>query len=184
MATRDVFSADELAQLRGFPEIGRAELIRFFMLTPADEEFIRRFRDRKNMLGAAVQLCTLPWLGFVPDDVPAAPATAVARKRRPPIPRVRPACAAGWRPSPRGASGDPGELEHRPELAVDGPGQAQAGCRACHWISAWANSCAQPGRRHRPLGWTSTASLTGKVIMMRRGSRAAASPVAPPPRAI
>ena len=79
MATRDVFSADELVQLRGFPEIGRAELIRFFMLTPADEEFIRGFRDRKNMLGAAVQLCTLPWLGFVPDDVPAAPAAAVAR---------------------------------------------------------------------------------------------------------
>jgi hypothetical protein len=74
-----VFSADELVQLRGFPEIGRAELIRFFMLTPADEEFIRGFRDRKNMLGAAVQLCTLPWLGFVPDDVAAAPAAAVAR---------------------------------------------------------------------------------------------------------
>ncbi len=79
MATRDVFSADELAQLRGFPEIGRAELIRFFMLTPADEEFVRRFRDKRNVLGAAVQLCTLPWLGFVPDDVPAAPAAAVAR---------------------------------------------------------------------------------------------------------
>jgi hypothetical protein len=79
VATRDVFSADELAQLRGFPEIGRAELIRFFMLTPADEEFVRRFRDKRNVLGAAVQLCSLPWLGFVPDDVPAAPAAAVAR---------------------------------------------------------------------------------------------------------
>ena len=31
------------------------------------------------MLGAAVQLCMLPWLGFVPDDVTAAPAAAVAR---------------------------------------------------------------------------------------------------------
>jgi hypothetical protein len=71
-----VFSADELAQLRGFPEIGRAELIRFFMLTPADEEFVRRFRDKRNVLGAAVQLCTLPWLGFVPEDVPSAPAAA------------------------------------------------------------------------------------------------------------
>lgn len=30
-------------------------------------------------MGAAVQLCTLPWLGFVPDDVAAAPAAAVAR---------------------------------------------------------------------------------------------------------
>jgi hypothetical protein len=74
-----VFSADEFAQLRGFPEIGRAELIRFFMLTPGDEEFVRRFRDKRNVLGAAVQLCTLPWLGFVPEDVPAAPAAAVAR---------------------------------------------------------------------------------------------------------
>ena len=46
VATRDVFSADELAQLRGFPEIGRAELIRFFMLASADEEFVRKFRDR------------------------------------------------------------------------------------------------------------------------------------------
>ena len=79
VATRDVFSADELAQLRGFPEVGRAELIRFFMLTPGDEEFVRRFRDKRNVLGAAVQLCTLPWLGFVPEDVPAAPAAAVAR---------------------------------------------------------------------------------------------------------
>jgi hypothetical protein len=31
------------------------------------------------MLGAAVQLCVLPWLGYVPDDVAAAPAAAVGR---------------------------------------------------------------------------------------------------------
>jgi hypothetical protein len=79
MATREVFSADELAQLRGFPESARAELIRYFTLTPADEAFVRKFRGRENVLGVAVQLCTLPWLGFVPDDVPAAPAAAVAR---------------------------------------------------------------------------------------------------------
>jgi hypothetical protein len=30
-------------------------------------------------LGAAVQLCSLPWLGFVPDDVGSAPLVAVAR---------------------------------------------------------------------------------------------------------
>ena len=39
MATR-VFSREELERLRGFPEIGREELIRFFTLTPADVEFI------------------------------------------------------------------------------------------------------------------------------------------------
>ena len=79
MATRDVFSDDALAQLRGFPEPARAELIRYFTLGPADEAFVRRFRGQDNALGVAVQLCTLPWLGFVPDDVAAAPAAVVAR---------------------------------------------------------------------------------------------------------
>jgi hypothetical protein len=31
------------------------------------------------VLGAAVQLCSLPWLGFVPDDLVTVPAAAVAR---------------------------------------------------------------------------------------------------------
>ncbi len=79
MATRDVFSDAELAQLRGFPEITRAELIRYFTLTDADEAFVRKFRGQGNTLGAAVQLCALPWLGFVPDEVRSAPAAAVAR---------------------------------------------------------------------------------------------------------
>jgi hypothetical protein len=74
-----VFSEEELAQLRGFPEINRAELIRYFTLTSTDEAFLRKFRTGRNVLGAAVQLCTLPWLGFVPDEVPSAPADAVGR---------------------------------------------------------------------------------------------------------
>jgi len=40
VATRDVFSAEELARLRGFPEITRAELIRYFTLTGPDEVFL------------------------------------------------------------------------------------------------------------------------------------------------
>jgi Domain of unknown function (DUF4158) len=48
-------------------------------LTGADEAFVRKFRGQGNTLGAAVQLCTLPWLGFVPDEVRSAPAAAVAR---------------------------------------------------------------------------------------------------------
>jgi hypothetical protein len=79
VATRDVFSEDELAQLRGFPEPARAELIRYFTLAPADEAFVRKFRGQDNVMGVAVQLCTLPWLGFVPDEVAAAPAAVVAR---------------------------------------------------------------------------------------------------------
>jgi hypothetical protein len=69
VATRDVFSPEELAQLRGFPEIDRAALIRHFTVTGPDEVFLRKYRGARNVLGVAVQLCTLPWLGFVPDDV-------------------------------------------------------------------------------------------------------------------
>jgi Domain of unknown function (DUF4158) len=33
----------------------------------------------ENRLGAALQLCTLPWLGWIPDDLTACPLTAVDR---------------------------------------------------------------------------------------------------------
>jgi len=59
VATRDVSSEDELAQLQGFPEPARAELIRYFTLGSADEAFARKFRGQDNVLGVAVQLCTL-----------------------------------------------------------------------------------------------------------------------------
>jgi len=76
-----VFSDEELAQLRGFPEITRDELIRFFTLTSANRAFVDpgRGRSARDRLGLAVQLCTLPWLGFVPDDVTAAPPAVVTR---------------------------------------------------------------------------------------------------------
>src|SRR5260370_14165621 len=69
----------ELAQLRGFPEPARAEMIRYFTLGSADEAFVRKFRGQDNVLGVAVQLCTLPWLGVVPDDVAPGPAAVGAR---------------------------------------------------------------------------------------------------------
>ncbi|MFG3019707.1 DUF4158 domain-containing protein [Streptomyces sp. NPDC048254] len=68
--------------LRSFPTIGKDELIRYFTLPPADEAFLRKFRRAQNVLGAAVQLSTLPWLGFVPVEVPAAPPTAAGRLAR------------------------------------------------------------------------------------------------------
>ena len=82
MATRDVFSEDELAQLRGFPEPARAELIRYFTLAAGDEAFVRQFRGRANVLGAAVQLCTLPWQPACGSRHPrAGRASAQARSR-------------------------------------------------------------------------------------------------------
>src|SRR3981081_371326 len=75
-----MFSEAELERLRRFPrEVSQEELVRFFTLTPADLGFIQAHRGTGNRLGLAVQLCTLPWLGYVPDDVFAAPASAVAR---------------------------------------------------------------------------------------------------------
>jgi Domain of unknown function (DUF4158) len=76
-----VFADEELERLRGFPEIGRDELFRFFTLTPADVAFVDPGRGRgpADRLGLAVALCTLPWLGFVPDKVSTAPPVAVAR---------------------------------------------------------------------------------------------------------
>ncbi|MFE3262267.1 Tn3 family transposase [Nocardia sp. NPDC059229] len=80
MATQ-VFAAEELVRLREFPEISREELFRFFTLTAADIAFVAPGRGRgpEDQLGLAVALCTLPWLGFVPDRVAAAPAVVVAR---------------------------------------------------------------------------------------------------------
>ncbi|MGO4617188.1 Tn3 family transposase [Nocardia sp. 2YAB30] len=80
MATR-VFADEELERLRGFPEISREELFRYFTLSPADAAFIDPGRGRgpADRLGIAIALCALPWLGFVPDRVVTAPPVAVAR---------------------------------------------------------------------------------------------------------
>jgi hypothetical protein len=75
-----VFTDEELESLRRFPEIGWEELFRFFTQTPADSAFIDAGRDRgpADRLGLAVVVRTLPWLGFVPDDVASALPAAVA----------------------------------------------------------------------------------------------------------
>jgi len=96
MATR-VFSEEELAQLRGFPEITRDELIRFFTLTAADRAFVDPGRGRlpRDRLGLGVQLCTLAWLGFVADALGYHPVTTAklavqARRHLEPVRRRRP----------------------------------------------------------------------------------------------
>ncbi|MEV6228044.1 Tn3 family transposase [Saccharopolyspora shandongensis] len=76
-----MFTDEELEGLRRFPEIGREELFRFFTLAPADVAFIDPGRGRgpADRLGLAVALCSLPWLGFAPDDVASAPQAALVR---------------------------------------------------------------------------------------------------------
>jgi hypothetical protein len=76
-----VFTDEELESLRQFPEIDREALARFFTLTSTDVAFVDPDRGRgpADRLGLVVALCTLPWLGFVPDDVTSAPRVAVMR---------------------------------------------------------------------------------------------------------
>lgn len=74
-----MFSEEQLEQLRSFPEISSDELIRYFTPTPADVAFVDPGRGPTDRLGMLIQLCTLPWLGFVPDEVASAPLAAVTR---------------------------------------------------------------------------------------------------------
>lgn len=70
----------QLEALRGFPaEIAADDLARCFTLLPADMSFINAHRGEVNRIGVALALCTLPWLGFVPDDMGAPPAAVVSR---------------------------------------------------------------------------------------------------------
>ncbi len=63
----------------GFPtEVDRDDLIRFFTLSGDDRRLLAIHHGAANRLGVALQLCTLRALGFVPDDLAAAPAPAVA----------------------------------------------------------------------------------------------------------
>ena len=83
MATQ-FFSDEQMERLRSYPDIGREELIRFFTLTRKDLGFVDNLgrgggRGPAARLGLAVQLCTLPWLGFVPDDIWSVPQAAVLR---------------------------------------------------------------------------------------------------------
>ncbi|MDQ4130780.1 MAG: DUF4158 domain-containing protein, partial [Actinomycetota bacterium] len=79
MPTRYLSDA-ELARLAGYPEtIADEDLVTFFRLEDEDLRWVRERRGGANRLGLALQLCTLPWLGFVPDDLSAAPAAAVRR---------------------------------------------------------------------------------------------------------
>src|SRR5450759_5221067 len=75
-------SDPEIERLEGWPEaIERHDVLRFF--TPAGEDlaFVREQRGAPNQLAVALQLGALRWLGFVPEDLAAAPPDALAAAR-------------------------------------------------------------------------------------------------------
>jgi hypothetical protein len=70
----------ELARLSSWPdEIAVEDLVTFFTLAPDDIAWLGGLNRDDNRLGAAVQLCTLPWLGWVPDDLAGCPQPALTR---------------------------------------------------------------------------------------------------------
>ncbi len=77
MPTRFLSDA-EIARLEGFPEVvERRDVVRYFVLGGEDLVFVRGQRGAPNQLGIALQLGALRWLGFVPEDLPGAPAEAL-----------------------------------------------------------------------------------------------------------
>ena len=68
----------EREQLNRFPEhIPEDDLSVFFLLSEADHHAVNRQHDDHTRLGFALQLCTLRYLGFVPNDLGTAPSPAV-----------------------------------------------------------------------------------------------------------
>jgi hypothetical protein len=71
----------ELARLSGWPDdVADDDLVTFFTLTSDDLGWLGSNIRIENRLGAAVQLCTLPWLGWIPDDLSGCPSAAVDRR--------------------------------------------------------------------------------------------------------
>ena len=70
-------SPAERRTLDAFPEqIGPEDLDEHFKLSPADLRFALKHRG-DSRLGAAVQLCALRWLGFIPDNLTEIPQPAL-----------------------------------------------------------------------------------------------------------
>jgi TnpA family transposase len=77
MAT-SILTAAERARLQSCPhEIPEEDLLRSFALSDADLHEIARQRRSSNRLAFALQLCTLRYLGFCPDDLRSLPLAAV-----------------------------------------------------------------------------------------------------------
>jgi hypothetical protein len=72
-------SEAELARLSSWPdEIAGDDLVTYFTLTNDDLDWIGSTVRVENRLGAAVQLCALSWLGWIPDDLTACSSAAEA----------------------------------------------------------------------------------------------------------
>ena len=73
----DFLTATERERLQRYPEqLSDQDLITFYTLSEADLACVRQCRGQANRLGFALQLGTLRWLGFVPDELLPGPSAA------------------------------------------------------------------------------------------------------------
>jgi Domain of unknown function (DUF4158) len=73
----------EFARLSSWPgEITVANAAAYFTLSADDLLRLAGFKRQHNGLGVAVQLSTLPWLGWVPDDLTGCAEAARAARSR------------------------------------------------------------------------------------------------------
>lgn len=74
-----ILTESERERLDQFPlEITLEDVVTYFTLSASELELVRTHRGNRNRLGFALQLLTLRYLGFCPDELTTAPATLVA----------------------------------------------------------------------------------------------------------
>jgi hypothetical protein len=73
-----LFNDSQRKRLDSFPpEIQYKDLINFFTLSESDLAQIPVYSAATNRLGFALQLCTLRFMGFIPDDLTSTPPAVV-----------------------------------------------------------------------------------------------------------
>ena len=73
-----LFTDAERRRLGGFPAlVSHEDLVTYYTLTRSDRAQVNQYADEASRLGFALQLATLRYLGFCPDDLGSAPSEVV-----------------------------------------------------------------------------------------------------------
>src|SRR5512135_2717598 len=133
-----LFTDAERRRLGGFPaQLSHEDLVTFYTLTRADRALVNQYADETSRLGFALQLGTLRYLGFCPDDLGSAP-SEVVRFLADQL-KLAPGALSAY-----GRRADP----HRPLPRRPGPpGVPQGGARGAGAVGPVA---ARPGPGARP----------------------------------
>jgi hypothetical protein len=76
-------SDPEMARLSSWPDdIADQDAVTYFTLSGDDLSWLAGFNRPENRLGVAVQLSSLPWLGWIPTDLATCPTVALDRLAR------------------------------------------------------------------------------------------------------